>query len=95
MDFVLTVCDNAAGEACPLWPGQPISAHWGIEDPAAVEGSDVDKERASVTAFRYLKNRVSLLVNLPVASLNRLALTTKLQDIGRLEGSTSKNPQVA
>jgi protein-tyrosine-phosphatase len=95
MDFVLTVCDNAAGEACPLWPGQPISAHWGIEDPAAVEGSDVDKERAFVTAFRYLKNRVSLLVNLPIASLNRLALTTKLQDIGRVEGSTSKNPQVA
>ena len=95
MDFVLTVCDNAAGEACPLWPGQPISAHWGIEDPAAVEGSDLDKERAFVTAFRYLKNRVSLLVNLPVASLNRLALTTRLQDIGRVEGSTSKNPQVA
>jgi protein-tyrosine-phosphatase len=95
MDFVLTVCDNAAGEACPLWPGQPISAHWGIEDPAAVEGSDVDKERAFVRAFRYLKNRVSLLINLPVASLNRLALTTRLQDIGRVEGSTSKNPQVA
>ena len=95
MDFVLTVCDNAAGEACPLWPGQPISAHWGIEDPAAVEGSDVDKERAFVTAFRYLKNRVSLLTSLPVASLNRLALTTRLQDIGRIEGSTSKNPQVA
>ena len=95
MDFVLTVCDSAAGEACPLWPGQPITAHWGIEDPAAVEGSDVDKERAFVTAFRYLKNRVSLLVNLPVASLNRLALTTRLQDIGRVEGSTSKNPQVA
>lgn len=95
MDFVLTVCDNAAGETCPLWPGQPISAHWGIEDPAAVEGSDVDKERAFVTAFRYLKNRVSLLTSLPVASLNRLALTTRLQDIGRIEGSTSKNPQVA
>ena len=95
MDFVLTVCDNAAGEACPLWPGQPISAHWGIEDPAAVEGSDLDKERAFVTAFRYLKNRVSLLASLPVASLNRLALTTRLQDIGRIEGSTSKNPQVA
>ena len=57
MDFVLTVCDNAAGEACPLWPGQPMTAHWGIEDPAAVEGSDIDKERAFVTAFRYLRNR--------------------------------------
>ena len=66
MDFVLTVCDNAAGEACPLWPGQPMTAHWGIEDPAAVEGSDLDKERAFVTAFRHLKNCISLLVNLPV-----------------------------
>jgi arsenate reductase (thioredoxin) len=95
MDFVLTVCDNAAGEACPLWPGQPITAHWGIEDPAAVEGSDIDKERAFVTAFRYLKNRVSLLISLPVASLNRLAIIHHLQDIGRIEGSTSPNPKVA
>src|SRR5262245_41955545 len=88
MDFVLTVCDNAAGEACPLWPGQPMTAHWGIEDPAAVEGSDIDKERAFVTAFRYLRNRVSLLINLPVASLSRLALARHLQDIGHVEGST-------
>jgi arsenate reductase len=95
MDFVLTVCDNAAGEACPLWPGQPVTAHWGIEDPAAVDGSDIDKERAFVTAFRYLKNRVSLLVALPIASLNRLALTRRLQDIGHLDGSTSPNPKVA
>jgi arsenate reductase len=95
MDFVLTVCDNAAGEACPLWPGQPITAHWGIEDPAAVEGSDVDKERAFVAAFHHLKNRVSLLVNLPVASLNRLAFEHRLKDIGRIDGSTSRNPKVA
>jgi arsenate reductase len=95
MDFVLTVCDNAAGETCPLWPGQPITAHWGIEDPAAIEGSDIDKERAFVTAFRYLRNRVSLLVGLPVASLNRLALESRLRDIGRTEGSTSPNPKVA
>jgi arsenate reductase len=95
MDFVLTVCDSAAGESCPLWPGQPITAHWGIEDPAAVDGSDIEKERAFVTAFRYLKNRISLLVNLPTTSLNRLALTARLQDIGRIEGSTSKNPKVA
>jgi arsenate reductase len=95
MDFVLTVCDNAAGEACPLWPGQPITAHWGIEDPAAVDGSDLEKERAFVTAFRYLRNRVSLLLNLPVESLNRLALAQRLQDIGRSEGSTSPNPKVA
>ena len=95
MDFVLTVCDNAAGEACPLWPGQPMTVHWGIEDPAAVEGSDLDKERAFVTAFRHLRNRISLLVNLPVESLSRLALTRHLQDIGRIEGSTSRSPKVA
>jgi protein-tyrosine-phosphatase len=95
MDFVLTVCDAAAGEACPLWPGQPISAHWGIEDPASVAGSDIDKERAFVTAFRYLKNRISLLVNLPEASLKGLTLAAKLQEIGRMEGSTAKNPKVA
>jgi arsenate reductase len=95
MDFVLTVCDNAAGEACPLWPGQPITAHWGIQDPAAVEGSDIDKERAFVTAFRYLRNRISLLVSLPEPSLHRLALESRLREIGRVEGSTSPNPKVA
>ena len=95
MDLVLTVCDNAAGETCPLWPGRPITAHWGIGDPAAVEGSDIDKERAFVTAFRYLKNRVSLLASLPVASLHRLALESRLQEIGRIEGGTSPNPKVA
>jgi arsenate reductase (thioredoxin) len=95
MDFVLTVCDNAAGEACPLWPGQPILAHWGIEDPAVVEGSDIDRERAFVTAFRHLRNRVSLLVSLPIASLSALALTARLQAIGQLEGATSKDPKVA
>jgi arsenate reductase len=95
MDFVLTVCDDAAGETCPLWPGQPITAHWGIEDPAAVVGSDLDQERAFVAAFRYLKNRISLLISLPEASLRGLSLAAKLQEIGRIEGSTSKNPKVA
>jgi arsenate reductase (thioredoxin) len=90
MDFVLTVCDNAAGEACPLWPGQPVLAHWGIEDPAAVQGTDIEKERAFVTAFRYLKNRVSLLISLPIESLNRLALETKLRAIGQTEGATGR-----
>jgi len=89
MDFVLTVCDNAAGETCPLWPGQPMTAHWGIEDPAAVEGSDIDKERAFVTAFRYLRNRISIFTSIPITSLSRLALTSKLREIGRLEGATS------
>jgi arsenate reductase (thioredoxin) len=95
MDFVFTVCDDAAGETCPLWPGQPMTAHWGIEDPAAVEGNDIARERAFVTAFKYLKNRISLFTSLPIASLSRLALTAKLQDIGRIDGSTSKNPKVA
>ena len=94
MDFVLTVCDNAAAEVCPLWPGQPITAHWGIEDPAAVEGTDIDKERAFVTAFQRLRSRISLLVNLPVQSQSRAALTRRMQDIGRI-GSTSPNPKVA
>jgi arsenate reductase len=95
MDFVLTVCDDAAGETCPVWPGQPITAHWGIEDPARVEATDIAKERAFVTAFKYLKNRIALFTSLRVTSLNRLALTEKLRDIGTLEGSTSKNPKVA
>jgi arsenate reductase len=88
MDFVFTVCDNAAGEACPYWPGQPMTAHWGIEDPAAVEGTDLEKERAFVTAFRYLKNRISAFAALPIASLDKLTLQAKLSGIGRLEGAT-------
>jgi protein-tyrosine-phosphatase len=83
MDFVFTVCDNAAGETCPLWPGQPMTAHWGIEDPAAVQGTDIQKEAAFVAAFRYLKNRISLLTALPIANLDQIALGTKLRDIGR------------
>jgi arsenate reductase len=94
-DFVFTVCDNAAGEACPIWPGQPMTAHWGIEDPAAVEGSDIQKEAAFVQAFRYLRNRISLFVNLPLGSLDRMTLGTRLREIGRAEGSTSKRSDVA
>lgn len=88
MDFVLTVCDNAAGEACPVWPGQPMTAHWGIEDPAAVEGPDIEKEKAVVRAFKFLKNRISVFMALPMASLDEIALTHRLQEIGRLEGAT-------
>jgi arsenate reductase len=90
MDFVFTVCDNAAGESCPVWPGQPMTAHWGIEDPAAVEGTDLEKEAAFVTAHRYLKNRILAFVNLPLGSIDRLSLGAKLRDIGRGKGSTSQ-----
>ncbi|MFG1346714.1 arsenate reductase ArsC [Xanthobacter autotrophicus DSM 431] len=95
MDFVFTVCDNAAGEACPVWPGQPMTAHWGIEDPAAVEGTDIAKEAAFVAAFRYLKNRISVFTALPVARLDRLALGAKLREIGRLDGASAPRPDVA
>jgi len=89
MDFIFTVCDNAAGEVCPIWPGQPMSAHWGVEDPAAVEGSDIDKEAAFTMAFRHLRNRIAAFTSLPVASLDRLTLSRKLDDIGRMDGATS------
>lgn len=88
MDFVFTVCDNAAGEVCPIWPGQPMTAHWGIEDPAAVEGSDLEKQRAFNLAFRYLKTRISLLLATPIARLDRLALKSRLREIGESEGAS-------
>src|SRR5215469_11203589 len=75
MHFVFTVCDDAAGEACPVWPGQPMSAHWGIEDPAAVQGTDIEKEAAFVAALRYLRNRISIFMNLPLRSIDQLSLT--------------------
>jgi arsenate reductase len=90
MDFVFTVCDDAAGETCPVWPGQPMTAHWGIEDPAKVEGTDLQKEAAFVQAFRLLRNRISIFVNLPLASIDRLALGSRLREIGRMEGATGK-----
>ena len=95
MDFVFTVCDSAAGESCPLWPGQPMTAHWGIEDPAAVEGTDLQKEAAFVAAFRYLKNRIGIFTSLPLRGIDRMSLGTRLRDIGRGEGATSSRPHVA
>jgi arsenate reductase (thioredoxin) len=89
MDFVFTVCDNAAGETCPVWPGQPMTAHWGIEDPAEVEGTNIEKEAAFVAAFRYLKNRIAIFTSLPLQSIDHLSLGTRLRDIGRIEGATS------
>ncbi|MFK4384122.1 arsenate reductase ArsC [Bradyrhizobium sp. USDA 223] len=93
MDFVFTVCDNAAGESCPIWPGQPMTAHWGIEDPAATEGSELEKQAAFVTAFRYLRNRIATFVNLPLRSIDKLSLGTKLREIGRSEGATDLAPK--
>jgi arsenate reductase len=90
LDFVFTVCDNAAGEVCPLWPGQPMMAHWGIEDPAVVEGTDLDKQRAFNEAFRYLRNRITAFTSLPLQSISKLALSARLKEIGRMEGSTLK-----
>ena len=88
MDFVFTVCDSAAGESCPVWPGQPMTAHWGIEDPAAVEGPDIAKLTAFNAAFRYTKTRISLFLALPLASIDQMALGSKLREIGQAEGST-------
>jgi len=84
MDFVITVCDQAAGEVCPIWPGQPMNAHWGIEDPAAAAGPDENKRKAFFTAYNRLQNRLSIFVSLPIAKLDRLSLQRRLDDIGKL-----------
>lgn len=83
MDFIFTVCDNAAGESCPVWLGQPMTAHWGIEDPAAVEGEA--QREAFLTALRYLRNRISLFLNLPFEALDEMSLSNRLDAIGKTE----------
>jgi arsenate reductase len=90
LDFVFTVCDNAAGEACPLWPGQPITAHWGVPDPAAAQGSAAEIALAFRNAYRMLERRIELFLALPIEKLDRLVLTTRLKAIGRSEGATEK-----
>nr|WP_249792865.1 arsenate reductase ArsC [Bradyrhizobium sp. BRP22] len=95
MDFVFTVCDNAAGEACPVWPGQPMTAHWGIEDPAEAQGTELERQAAFMTAFRYLKNRIGTFVSLPLRSIDRLSLGARLREIGRSDGATSSRNDVA
>lgn len=82
-DFIITVCDNAAGEVCPVWPGQPITAHWGLSDPAAVTGTVAEIKLAFAEAFRVLRNRISVFMMLPIHSLDRLSLLAKLSDIGK------------
>lgn len=83
MDFVFTVCDNAAAEVCPVWPGQPMTAHWGVPDPAAAEGTEAERRFAFADTYRMLSNRISIFVNLPLSSLDRLSLQRRLDEIGR------------
>lgn len=82
MDFIITVCDNAAGEACPVWPGHPVSAHWGFEDPAAAEGSDEEKRAVFTKVFRQIASRMNTFVNLPIAMLDKNAIKQEIQKIG-------------
>jgi protein-tyrosine-phosphatase len=84
MDFVFTVCDQAAGEVCPMWPGQPMTAHWGVDDPAKVQGADEQKRRAFTRAFSELSTRINLFLSLSLDKLDRLALNRKLAEIGRI-----------
>ncbi|HLZ74845.1 arsenate reductase ArsC [Phenylobacterium sp.] len=86
-DFIITVCDNAAGEVCPIWPGKPMRAHWGVADPAAVTGSDSEIALAFADAYRMLSNRVTLFVNLPFETLDRMSLKQRLDDIGQTDGA--------
>jgi len=89
MDFVFTVCDNAAKEVCPIWPGQPMSAHWGLPDPAAVEGSEVEQGLAFADTYRMLNNRIRIFMSLPIKSLDAMTLQRQLDDIGRTHSKAS------
>ncbi len=90
IDFIFTVCDNAANEVCPFWPGQPVSAHWGLPDPAAVDGLEAEKRIAFADAFRMLHNRISIFANLPMQSLDRMTLQKRLEEIGRSTAGAAK-----
>jgi arsenate reductase len=90
MDFVFTVCDQAAGELCPVWPGQPITAHWGMSDPAAVDGSEVARSQAFHETCRVLENRIRIFTALPVASLDRLSLARQVEAIGRMRADEAE-----
>ncbi len=89
LDFIFTVCDNAAGEVCPVWPGKPMTAHWGVPDPAAVEGSEAEKHQAFADTYRMLTQRIEDFINLPMTSLDRLTLQNRLQKIGQPERETA------
>jgi protein-tyrosine-phosphatase len=90
MDFVFTVCDNAAQEVCPLWPGQPMTAHWGVPDPSTAEGTEAEKRVAFANAYRMLQRRVDVFTSLPMKSLERLAIQKKIEEIGRMEDTPEK-----
>ena len=90
LDFVFTVCDDAAGESCPVWPGQPMTAHWGIPDPAAAQGTDAEIAVAFNDAYRMLNQRIGIFVALPMRSLDTLTLQARLRDIGRMAGATAR-----
>lgn len=94
MDFVFTVCDDAAEESCPVWPGQPMTAHWGIPDPARATGTEAEKRYAFAQAFRLLSSRIAIFAALPVASLDRLSLKTQIEVIGRSGGEDNKDIDV-
>jgi len=87
LDFVFTVCDDAAGEVCPVWPGQPMTAHWGLPDPSAVEGSEAERRFAFADTHRMLYQRIGIFTNLPLASLDKLSLQKRLDDIGRTKAT--------
>ncbi|MGZ4954282.1 MAG: arsenate reductase ArsC [Methylobacter sp.] len=89
MDFIITVCDNAAGEICPVWPGEPVTAHWGFEDPAAVQGTDEEKRRAFQLGFRFIMNRVRIFANLPFSNLDQLAIKREMDTIGQVKDDLS------
>jgi arsenate reductase len=90
LDFVFTVCDNAAGQTCPVWPGQPITAHWGVPDPAEAKGSPAEIAVAFKDAYRMLHQRIGVFIALPIRSLDQLSLQQRLKEIGRMEGATAK-----
>lgn len=92
LDFVFTVCDNAANEVCPIWPGQPMTAHWGVPDPAAVEGTEAERAFAFDDTYRMLAQRISIFVNLPLASLSKLTLQKQLDQIGKTGAPATKEP---
>jgi arsenate reductase len=95
LDFVFTVCDNAAGESCPIWPGQPMTAHWGVPDPAEATGLPAEIALAFKEAYRMLHQRIAIFAALPISSLDRLTLQAQLKDIGRLDGATAKAQEMS